>query len=142
LGVRVFYVSNRPAAVREPTLANLRRLGFPVPDDQEVFLGLGMAVEGCASRASEKGCRRELVARDHRVLMQVGDQIGDFVDIVDNSLPGRRSAVEPYLDWIGSRWIVLPNPTYGSWEPALFGNAWSLPAGERRRAKLESLRYD
>jgi len=55
---------------------------------------------------------------------------------------GRRRAIEPYLDWIGTRWFVLPNPTYGSWEPALFNNQWSLPEGERRKAKLSALRFE
>ena len=45
----------------------------------------------------------------------------------------------PYLDWIGQRWWALPNPLYGSWEPALFNNAWSQPAGERRAQKEAAL---
>lgn len=140
LGVTVFYLSNRAADLREATLANLRRLGFPLPADRNVFLGLGTYVEGCEQNGSEKGCRRELIARDHRVLMQVGDQLGDFVDVEANTPAGRRQAIAPYLDWIGTRWFVLPNPTYGSWEPALFNNAWSLPAETRRQAKLDALR--
>jgi 5'-nucleotidase (lipoprotein e(P4) family) len=140
LGVTVFYLSNRASDLREPTLANLRKLGFPVPNNKEVFLGLGTFVEGCEQDGSEKGCRRQLIARDHRVLMQVGDQLGDFVDIEANTLDGRRQAVAPYLDWIGTRWFVLPNPTYGSWEPALFNNSWSQPAEQRRQAKLDALR--
>lgn len=142
LGVTVFYLSNRANDLREPTLANLRKLGFPVPADKEVFLGLGMPIEGCALDPKEKGCRRQLIARDHRVLMQVGDQLGDFVDVSveANTIEGRRQAIAPYLDWIGTRWFVLPNPTYGSWEPALFNNSWSQPAEKRRQAKLDALR--
>jgi acid phosphatase len=45
----------------------------------------------------------------------------------------------PYMDWIGERWFVLPNPLYGSWEPALFGNDWRQPATERRAAKEAAL---
>ena len=142
LGVTVFYLSNRASDLREPTLANLRKLGFPVPSDKEVFLGLGSFVEGCEQDGSEKGCRRQLIARDHRVLMQVGDQLGDFVDIAANTPAGRQAAVAPYLDWIGTRWFVLPNPTYGSWEPALFNNSWSQPAEKRRQAKLDALRTE
>jgi acid phosphatase len=36
---------------------------------------------------------------------------------------------------------VLPNPSYGSWEPALFDNAWSQPEAARRARKLDALRY-
>jgi predicted secreted acid phosphatase len=35
---------------------------------------------------------------------------------------------------------VLPNPTYGSWEPALFNNEWSAPRDQRRRQKIDALR--
>ena len=140
-GVTVFYLSNRARDLNTVTLANLRRLGFPIADREDVFLGLGTVVPGCEQNGSEKGCRRRLVAREHRVLMQFGDQIGDFVDVLANTPAGRRQAVEPYLGWVGERWFVLPNPTYGSWEPALFNNAWSLPATERRRMKLDALDY-
>ncbi len=139
-GVTVFYLSNRAQDLNEATLANLREAGFPVAGDN-VFLGLGTIVEGCEQNGSEKGCRRQSIGRGYRVLMQFGDQLGDFVDVVANTPDGRRAAVEPYLDWIGERWFVLPNPTYGSWEPALFNNAWSDPVEKRRRAKIDHLRF-
>ena len=71
--------------------------------------------------------------------MQFGDQLGDFVDIAANTPDGRRAAIEPYLGWIGERWFVLPNPTYGSWESALIGNDWSQPPVARRAAKIGAL---
>lgn len=139
LGVTVFYLSNRASDLRDATLSNLRKVGFPVDDQSDVFLGLGTVVSACEQNGSEKGCRRELISRQYRVLMQVGDQLGDFVDVQANTASGRRDAVAPYLGWIGERWFVLPNPTYGSWEPALFNNSWQLPAGERRKAKRDAL---
>lgn len=137
-GVTVFYISNRTADQAQATLDNLRATGFPIKDASQ-FLGLGTLVEGCAQEGSEKSCRRQLVARDYRVLMQFGDQVGDFVQIVANTPEGRRAAIAPYLDWIGQRWWALPNPLYGSWEPALFNNAWSQPAGVRRAQKEAAL---
>jgi 5'-nucleotidase (lipoprotein e(P4) family) len=139
-GVTVFYVTNRAEDLTAPTVSNLRKAGFPIKDDSQV-LGLGLVVEGCESEGSEKGCRRQYVGRSHRVLLQVGDQLGDLVTVSANTPAGREQAVRPYLGWIGERWFVLPNPTYGSWEPALFNNAWSKPEGERRQNKLDSLRY-
>jgi 5'-nucleotidase (lipoprotein e(P4) family) len=137
-GVTVFYISNRDASLAEATVDNLRKAGFPLKDDAQ-FLGLGTVVDGCEQEGSEKSCRRKLVGRTHRVLMQFGDQVGDFVQIVANTPDGRRAAAAPYLDWIGQRWWVLPNPVYGSWEPALFNNAWSQPEGERRAQKEAAL---
>ena len=139
-GVTVFYLSNRASDLGAATLENLRKLDFPIAADEQVFLGLGTIVPGCEQNGSEKGCRRELISRKYRVLMQVGDQLGDFVDVLANTQQGREQAVAPYLDWIGQRWFVLPNPTYGSWEPALFDNDWSQSAPARRRAKQAALR--
>ena len=137
-GVTVFYISNRDASLAEATLANLRATGFPLKDDAQ-FLGLGTFVEGCEQEGSEKACRRQLVARKHRVLMQFGDQVGDFVQILANTPDGRRAAIAPYQAWIGERWWPLPNPTYGSWEPALFDNNWRQPEAARRAAKQAAL---
>ena len=139
-GVTVFYLSNRAADLNQATVANLRKLGFPIKDASQ-FLGLGTMVDGCQSEGTEKGCRRQLIGRSHRVLMQFGDQIGDLVTVVANTPEGREQAVRPYLGWVGERWFMLPNPSYGSWEPALFNNAWSQPEAVRRRQKLEALRY-
>jgi acid phosphatase len=138
-GVRVIYLSNRSQDLNADTLANLRTLGFPVADDK-VFLGLGTYVKDCEQNGSEKTCRRQLVGRDYRVLMQFGDQLGDFVQVLANTPDGRAKAIAAYAAWIGERWFVLPNPTYGSWEPALFNNDWTQPAGERRRQKIQALR--
>ena len=138
--VTIYYISNRTADQSAATVDNLRKAGFPIKDDSQ-FLGLGTVVDACESEGSDKGCRRRLVGRTHRVLMQFGDQLGDFVNIVANTPQGREQAVRPYLGWIGDRWFVLPNPAYGSWEPALFDNAWSLPEGERRARKRAALRY-
>jgi acid phosphatase len=139
-GVTIYYLSNRTADQGAATIDNLRKVGFPVASDAQ-FLGLGTVVDGCEAEGSEKGCRRRLVGRSNRVLMQLGDQIGDFVDIAANNPPGREQAVRPYLSWVGERWFVLPNPSYGSWEPALFNNDWRAPEAERRAAKLDALRY-
>jgi acid phosphatase len=138
-GVTVYYVTNRAADLGDATRANLRALGFPIADDSQ-FLGLGTVVEGCEARGSDKGCRRRLVGRTHRVLLQFGDQLGDFVDIGANTPAGREAAVGPYRAWIGERWFVLPNPTYGSWEPALFDNDWRQPEAVRRERKRAALK--
>lgn len=137
-GIAVFYISNRARDLDQPTLANLRSAGFPV-SGSDAFLGLGTVVAGCEQAGSEKGCRRQQVGSHYRVLMQFGDQLGDFLDVNTAKQAGRRQVVEPYLAWIGTRWFVLPNATYGSWETALFGNDWSGSAGERRKQKIEAL---
>lgn len=140
-GVAVVYITNRAVDLIPATIENLRKAGFPVADDSAV-LGLGTVVPGCEMHGTDKGCRRRLVGRDHRVLMQFGDQIVDFVDVVANTPSGREQAVAPYASWIGERWWVLPNPLYGSWEPACFGNDWRLKLDQRRARKIDCLRTE
>ncbi len=141
-GVTVFYLSNRASDLSEATLSNLRKLDFPIDKDETVFLGLGTIVAGCEQNGSDKGCRRELISRNYRVLLQVGDQLGDFVDVTANTPQGREQAVEPYLNWIGQRWFVLPNPTYGQWEAALLNNDWSQSPEQRRELKQAALKLN
>ena len=138
-GIAVIFISNRAKDLDSVTLDNLRQVGFPV-SGPDAFLGLGTFVEGCEQIGTEKGCRRQLISRKYRVLMQVGDQIGDFADVIANNAEGRQQAMAPYRKWIGTRWFILPNATYGSWEPALFNNDWTLPRNERRRQKEAALR--
>ena len=137
-GVTLVYISNRAVHLKQATLDNLRAAGLPVADDS-VFLGLGTVVDGCEPRGSEKDCRRRLAGRNYRVLMQFGDQLGDFVHIAANTPQARQALLEEYDDWFGERWWMLPNPTYGSWEPAVFDNNWKQPREARRAAKRAAL---
>ena len=137
-GITVLYLSNRDEHLQAATIANLKAAGLPVKDDS-AFLGLGTFVKDCEQNGSEKNCRRKLAGQKYRVLMQFGDQLGDFAEIVANTPKDRDALYEEYADWFGERWFMLPNPTYGSWEPAVFNNAWDQPAEARRQGKLDSL---
>ena len=139
-GVTILYISNRAEHLKDATLANLKAVGLPVADDS-VFLGLGTFVQDCEQNGSEKNCRRRLAGQKYRVLMQFGDQIGDFVQVEVNTREGRDRLYDEYNDWFGERWWMLPNPTYGSWEPALFNNEWAKPAEARRQDKRGALDY-
>jgi acid phosphatase len=138
-GIAVIYISNRSRDLDQVTLANLRKVGLPV-SGPDAFLGLGTVVAGCTQVGSDKSCRRQQVSRHYRVLMQLGDQLGDFADFPADRA-ARSQAMARYLPWIGTRWFVLPNATYGAWESALFHDQWSTPRQERRRRKIEALRY-
>jgi acid phosphatase len=140
-GIAVIYISNRAQDLDTATIDNLRKVGLPV-SGPDAFLGLGTILKGCDQVGTEKNCRRQLVSQHYRVLMQLGDQLGDFVTVMSNTPAGRAQAVAPYADWIGSRWFVFPNPTYGSWEPALFNNEWSTPRDQRRQQKIQALHID
>ncbi|TBR13132.1 MAG: acid phosphatase [Lysobacter sp.] len=137
-GITLLYLSNRAVHLKEATLANLRAAGLPVKNDS-VFMGLGTVVRDCEQDGSEKNCRRQLAGRSYRVLMQFGDQLGDFVQVPANTPEGRTAVYEAHARWFGERWWMLPNPSYGSWEPALFNNDYRQPRDARRQAKRGAL---
>jgi acid phosphatase len=138
-GVAVIYISNRASALDQVTLDNLRKVGLPVAGP-DALLGLGTPVEGCTQVGGDKSCRRRYISRSYRVLMQFGDQLADFVSVAANNDTGRAQAIAPYRDWIGERWFVLPNPTYGAWESAALGEPSGLSPVQRRQLKREALR--
>ena len=137
-GITVIYISNRAEHLQAATIANLKAVGLPVKDDG-VFLGKGTVVPGCEQSGSDKDCRRRLAGREYRVLMQFGDDLRDFVQITDNTPKARGQLAGQYRDWFGQRWWVLPNPSYGTWERAVFGNDSKLPLAKRRAQKWAAL---
>src|SRR5687768_463339 len=97
-GVTILYLSNRAEHLQAATLANLKSAGLPVKDDS-VFLGLGTFVKDCEQHGSEKNCRRKLAGQQYRVLMQFGDQLGDFARIDANTPEGRAALYAEHQDW-------------------------------------------
>ncbi len=138
-GVTVYFVTNRShVAEQSATADNLSALGFPVLADQSNLLLKGDP----RAPATEKSARRAWVGARHRVLLMLGDQLGDFVDPPANRA-GRQQAMAAHLGWWGERWIMLPNPTYGDWERAL--SADCSPAevqADRRACVRRNLRTD
>lgn len=132
-GVTVFYVTNRTANLEEATRANLEAEGFPVATSVDVVLTRGERPEWSAS---PKGPRRAHIAASYRILLLIGDDLGDFVVDPSGTPEQRETGTRPQEGWWGRRWIMLPNPTYGSWERAILGDAKD-PNGARHRA----LRY-
>jgi acid phosphatase len=135
-GVAVFYVSNRDAALEPSTLKNLDRLGFPLQKAADSLLLRGERPEW----GSDKGTRRTVLAEKYRILLLIGDDFGDFLSNVRVSLEERRKLATEYASRWGERWIMLPNPMYGSWETALYGNQTSLSREEKLRLKRELLK--
>jgi acid phosphatase len=135
LGIAVFYVTNRNHELEQPTRENLEKHGFPLPVDEDRLLLRGER-EGWGS---DKTTRRAFVARGYRIVMLVGDDLNDFVSGARVSPADRIALAERYSQWWGSRWVILPNPTYGSWEGALFQYDPTLSDSERLEKKNQSL---
>ena len=127
-GVAVFFVTNRPCEFiddnpdpcpqKRGVVEELESIGIDT-DDAHVML----ADENDWDRAKIR--RREHIAKTHRVIMLIGDDLGDFVPCVRKKLYGpctepatkasRAQLVDKYRSYWGNGWYILPGPTHGSW---------------------------
>ena len=136
-GITIFYVTNRVIELKDSTKKNLTKLGIPLDQDIDTVL-----MRGENNWDSDKGPRRELIGDKYRVLLMVGDNLGDFVDAKDNNLSPeqRKEIVRTYSDYWGVKWFMIQNIAYGDWEGALYDFDYSLSPGEVNNARLESLK--
>lgn len=113
-GVAIFYVSNRWSEVNyEPTIENLKALGFPSVDAQHVLL-----MED--RKMSDKQPRFDKIAADYDVVVYMGDNAGDLpLGTKGKSASERSALIDDARADFGTRYIVFPNPAYGSWVSAL-----------------------
>jgi acid phosphatase len=134
-GVKIFYISNRTKEEEPATAENMKALGFPMGGNVDTILSKGEKPEW----KSAKGNRVQTVADDYRVVLMMGDNLGDFTDKAGGTIEERMAAYKDNMDRWGKQWIMLPNPEYGSWESASFNNEWKKPADERRQMKIDRL---
>ena len=128
----MIYITNRKAGAEEAaTRANLRRLGYPLVEAEGEDLVLTKGEVG------DKTARRRQVCQHYRVLALFGDNIGDFtvpvkpreVDAAGEVAEAvrteklRHAGVVTRGSYWGTRWFMLPNPAYGSWESVLLGQS-------------------
>jgi 5'-nucleotidase (lipoprotein e(P4) family) len=135
-GVRVFYITNRRQTQKAGTVANLKKLGFPDVSEETVM------VRDQGITASKES-RRKTVRSRYRVVLLVGDNLNDFNDdFTGKSIADRKAQVDREQAEFGTQYIVIPNPMYGDWEGAVYGNASNLSETEkyeRRRAALRGI---
>ncbi|MEZ5893065.1 MAG: HAD family acid phosphatase [Parvularculaceae bacterium] len=138
-GVKVFYVTNRDAGVEVGTVQNLFNLGFPIEATRDGNSDEAMMKNEKPDWTSAKGTRRAAVAAHYRVLLLLGDNLGDFVDGYKAAPAERQAVYDANAAHWGRDWLMLPNPAYGSWEDSAFGFDYKLPEKEKRRLKREQL---
>ena len=136
-GVTIFYVTNRVIELKDSTKKNLTKLGISWDQDIDTVL-----MRGENNWDSNKGPRREIIGEKYRVLLMVGDNLGDFVDAKDNNLSPkqRKEIVRAYSDYWGVKWFMIQNIAYGDWEGALYNFDYSLSPDEVNNARLENLK--
>ncbi|MEM9066143.1 MAG: HAD family acid phosphatase [Planctomycetota bacterium] len=133
LGFNVLYITNRDAAGREHTLANMRAVADPEAQDRLILYS------GENGWGSDKQPRRDVVAARAEIVMIIGDDLGDFTSPIEIDDELRRS-IATNGPW-GESWFMLPNPTYGKWERSLY-NFERLGELEKLERKYGKLRTD
>lgn len=126
MGIKVLYISNRactaragnnrPCPQKDDTLANLKAVGIAQISATQIWLKAEQP-----DWSSEKESRRQLAMQSYRVIMSVGDDFGDFLpNVKKNITPAQRAAlVDQYQTHWGTKFFMLSNPTYGSWDTIL-----------------------
>src|SRR5512133_2178939 len=124
LGVEVFYVSNRKTTELAPTITNMKRCGFPGADSLHMLL---------KESASSKVERRARIEVTHEIMLLVGDNLADLDAVFEKRGSDLGfSDIDRLRGLFGTRYIVLPNPMYGTWLSELLKKA----EGDNNRDKL------
>lgn len=108
LGVTIRYISDRSDEQKVDTMATLTALGLPQVSEESVLLLGPPKVE-----------RREIVSKDHRIVLLLGDTLHDFDGgFRKTPLEDQRNLVTEQGHKWGAEWIVFPNAGYGTWSEA------------------------
>lgn len=130
-GVDVYYVTNRDADALAATRDNHQALGFPQAQGEHLML---------RTATSDKQPRRDRVLADHDVVLYMGDNLADFASVFSSDDPAvRKAQVAAHSEQFGRRFVMLPNPSYGAWEEAIYGGDWSLSPAEKSAARKAAL---
>lgn len=132
-GVTVFYITNRGEGERAATLKNLQLYHMPNADDAHLLL---------RQTTSSKEGRRQQVLKTHNIVLLCGDNLPDFDLLYDNhpAEQNRQAITERLRSEFGSKYIIIPNPSYGDFEQAVFNNNYKLSNAQKDsviRAKIK-----
>lgn len=133
-GITIFYITNRNENERATTLKNLQLYGLPNADEAHLQL---------KTSTSSKEARRLNVLKTHNILLLCGDNLPDFDMLYDNhpTEESRAATTQKLEKEFGSRYIIIPNPSYGDFEGALFGFNYKLTNAQKDsviRAKIKA----
>ncbi|QDV50469.1 5'-nucleotidase, lipoprotein e(P4) family [Gimesia fumaroli] len=134
-GIAVYFITNRHFKLETPTVENLSQvLDMPITKSQVLFQ------KEKPDWNWNKTSRRAEVARNHRIILLLGDDYNDFVYQGKLTPQERVTQGKRYQQYWGERWIILPNPVYGDWEKALYHYDNALPTAEKLQLKLDALK--
>ncbi|WP_115717328.1 5'-nucleotidase, lipoprotein e(P4) family [Gallaecimonas mangrovi] len=133
-GGTMFYVSNRSDRTFEATASNLKKDGFPNVSKNTLRL---------KSTTSDKAPRLESIQKDgYHVVLLMGDNLNDFpvLGTYHELNAQRNKAVNSNKNAFGSQFILLPNPSYGDWEPGLGKGYYQLDDAGKEKLRQQNLK--
>jgi len=131
MGVGIMYVTNRKEHLMEPTMKNLKAVSFPQVEEGNMLM---------RTDKSSKEQRRQKIFTDYHISLLAGDNIHDFTNAFEGKTLTERSAlVNSMKSEFGKRFLVLPNPMYGSWDGVLFENYEKITDQEKYNIRLDHL---
>ena len=137
LGVQIFYVTNRSMDTQyEGSARNMKELGFPQVDKEHMLF---------KTDTSNKQPRYDAIEKRYNVVVYLGDNAGDLpLGTYHKKQTQRNAIIDAHKSQFGLKYIALPNPSYGDWEPAQYtdgdGNYWALSPKQKREARKKALR--
>ncbi len=109
--VQVIYISNRKVDELQATLNNLVKLDFPFATADNIHL---------KDTTSTKQYRRQKASEQYNIVMLIGDNLIDFDEMFEIRKPNfGKNIVDEHQELFGDKFIMLPNPIYGSWVNAI-----------------------
>ncbi|MCB0497152.1 MAG: 5'-nucleotidase, lipoprotein e(P4) family [Cyclobacteriaceae bacterium] len=108
LGVAIFYISNRKVHLLNATINNLKKFGYPQADSSHIYLR--------TTTNSKEDRRNKVLGQGYEIALFLGDNLDDMAaQFETGDVESRANAVKENLNNFGSKYIVLPNPSYGKW---------------------------
>jgi len=74
------------------------------------------------------------VLKNYNIVLLCGDNLPDFDKLYDNhpTEQSRNAVTTQLARQFGSKYIVIPNPSYGDWEGSLFDFNYKLSPAKKR----------
>ena len=121
--VQIYYISDRTDAQIDATIKNVEAHGLPDQGRDHLMF----KKEGDKSKEG----RRQEVIKHTNLVMLFGDNLVDFAEFSTKSEEDRDKMFEQLKAEFGDKFIIFPNPMYGSWESAVY-------KGEKKDGKGQS----
>ncbi len=107
-GIVIFYISNRKAHLIEATINNLNKFGYPQADSAHILLR--------TTTSSKEERRQKVLDQGLEIALFIGDNLDDMsAEFEVDNADKRKEATYANQSKFGTKYIVLPNPTYGKW---------------------------